>query len=614
MILTPPNPRLKTLVKASLHWRRAITLLAAATLALFTSTLSAQNLPKHSSALRQALPEATLMYFRLPVLSGALGANNVYLSDDQYAGSQKELEGLRRSFASALAASLDEEAAALAAPLLDLFVANMVAPLEIALVPGSNPDVPIPQLVLETRLAMELEALEAALTDLAAGSEMLQFSGQLDAERKGLMLVSGLPMQFHFDSQGHFRALVSAAAGPDAFTAAFTPSKVAAHPMSTDELAVDANGRGGFMWINCQDLIAMLQTMGAQEQLQQLEEVGLDSLQTLSLGLGHSNERGALLLNGKFSEPRPLLPSINNQFAMKSAGTPSLVANLSIPPAETLTAWSDAITDYQIQQGETPTLRDIEKEYKLALADIGKALGPEVTYIADDAGSYVAVKVRDQKQWSQLQKKLKKLEAFTLESRKYGGKSFHSLTIDTMVSHEEEDPATAMLMGLMMGKTRFYWTEENGHLLMSSLPQPVLERAQANTSGSVSNWLSNTQKQDFTRSVFAITGSAKDVSRLAYYFYLGSLLSVADASDHALDIYAFPTAATLGLPEESRFAAQLDMDPHAFSLQMHFGHSPMELMMQGSGLAQFAVIGILAAVAIPAYNDYIERAEAAQSY
>ncbi|OAD22248.1 PilA-related fimbrial protein [Candidatus Thiomargarita nelsonii] len=106
-----------------------------------------------------------------------------------------------------------------------------------------------------------------------------------------------------------------------------------------------------------------------------------------------------------------------------------------------------------------------------------------------------------------------------------------------------------------------------------------------------------------------VSTTISDTPRYLYYAYLGTLRMLADLAGTSVDLFALPTVMELNLPKNGTYGMQLDISESLLSLEFTFENNPLDFMLGSNGLVGAAVTGILAAVSIPAYNDYIKRAQ-----
>lgn len=76
-----------------------------------------------------------------------------------------------------------------------------------------------------------------------------------------------------------------------------------------------------------------------------------------------------------------------------------------------------------------------------------------------------------------------------------------------------------------------------------------------------------------------------------------------------VDLFNFPTARDLNLPQKGRFGMSLNSSPDFISLRISYEHSVLESISSSGGMFAVAMVGIVAAYAVPAYRDYTVRAK-----
>ena len=138
----------------------------------------------------------------------------------------------------------------------------------------------------------------------------------------------------------------------------------------------------------------------------------------------------------------------------------------------------------------------------------------------------------------------------------------------------------------------------------------LLDQARDPNQVSIAQWLKRTQKQDTQNSIFVFSTSISASPRRVYYFYLQALQFLADVSDQSINIAALPSAYELDLARPGSYSFRIDLAKHLLGVELSFESNPLEFIASAD-MSTVAVVGVLAAIAIPAYNDYILRAKIA---
>jgi hypothetical protein len=174
------------------------------------------------------------------------------------------------------------------------------------------------------------------------------------------------------------------------------------------------------------------------------------------------------------------------------------------------------------------------------------------------------------------------------------------------------DPEAMAEMGpaaeiLMRQRDHFYWVQDGDFLYVSSVPQPLLDRMAKGADTRIDKWLSDQQRIDTTTSFIALAGNTRKLPMRLYHIYIELLQLLADISGTEINVWNMPTANQLALATEGGLSFTINLGDPYVSLGLTFESSPAEVLF-GGGAGTIAAAGIVAAIAIPAYQDYTVRA------
>lgn len=562
--------------------------------------------------LRERLPADSIAYLRVPapwrLLLGPAGK-----SSDLAYSNQAWTAAVEQIRAQLAADSLLGDQALPAFALLR----HVGAPIEIAVVGAGRIASPAVSIFLTTSwnggdaasLAAMLASLPGATEDLAFDAEgYLQYGADagkvflhFDHASRRLSALSGM-----FATLDGLKALRTEIAG----------IQPATQPRLALEREVDAAGHGLVLWADMEALRPIL-GMGVGQMPAALRETVIGA-RTLALGWGSVDGRGRISLRAEFaaSSWTRLLPQHPRKLDLASAGPPRYLLSLALPYGEEWSKLGAALGDEQRRQID-------EFEHKLREASgLGYAEwrlsgGPEMVFFGDRHGDFLATRLPDKAQMERGFASLVEKMGGQRESHAVAGGQVHMMELggflDLMqrISGEEvpkvDGPAGQWLAIMGRERSRLWWIEQDGWMVFNTVPQPLLDRLRGGT---------DTRLDTHLRSIgvpqpplLLLTGQVVHAQQRIYHSYLSLLQIAADYSGTRLDMLSLPTAGQLKFAAEDSIALSLDLAPERLVLEFGYGQSPVEALSGTSGLAAVSVVGILAAVAIPAYQDYRIRAE-----
>lgn len=567
------------------------------------------------AVLRAQLPADALAYLRLPSLWGLVSTPKGSSLDAALA-SQAHVEAV-----ASLRKALTENVFGpdlLDLPGLALLFEHQRGPLELVLLPTAAGGPPVPLSVLATTLDLDsIEAANELLDTLVAGNPQVVVQRSMSAAQPAMLTFGPMAGFVEFDpATGRLRLATSLAMNEQMFAetlARFSDTKE--HPMRALEARIDTSGQALFAWFNVAQAIESGRQY-AGEQLAQLDEYGLADISALAFGFGVSDGKGrtSLLLDMPETGLRELMWSAANDIRLQAAGEPEAFGLLSLPDAAQLEQILARIGALHDAQASIEELRQRVRELLgVSLEDLAATFGPELVYFEDAAGDFMALRVRDAKRQRELIDTIEH-RGLAYERREIGGRTHHHLVVpgfvDPPVEDGEQQSPPPWLVLYSRVATHLYWIEEDDYLVFADVPQPLLDRDHIVQRVALGDWLEH-QRLDLDHSLLAGSLTTRDLPRLVYYGYLSGLNMLGDLASQPLDLYALPTALEAGLPELGSYAFQVDASERLLGLTLTYENNPAEVLVAGNSMAGVAVVGILAAIAIPAYQDYTVRAQVA---
>jgi hypothetical protein len=563
----------------------------------------------HPAWLRERLPEHTVAYLRIPSFWGWLSAPNGRGLDAALAS-----EPHTRVIASLREAIRTDKAIADSgfAPALTLLLADLAAPVEIAVVDGSDIANPASNVFASVRFNVaDVAAMNARIAALATSTPLLK--APLDASGHGELAEKGY-VYFDAANQRLFLLGGMAASAPalDALVQQTTQTRMAA--MAASERELDASGQGLFFWMQLKGVNGMASAWMPRDPSSALLRDFVQKSESIAAGWGTVDGHGHLQLQlgapgarllGYIASDQPLP-------ALKTAGPPYWAAGLRLPDAG---QWQNLIdqldTDFGVGTRAAFDKAKAEIGTKLGVDPVNllRLIGPGVVSFEDAAGTYTAVQVTDRAALYAQLDELGKRHGWQHLTGTSGSASVHHLQIPGL-SFDKADAAHSALATLYarMG-THLYWQEDGDWLVFGSVPQALADRVAAALGNDLATW-QKAQGYDATHSLLGASAVTRNAQRSTYYAYLGGLQMAADASGATIDLMQLPSASALKLPVEGATGIAIEATRERLGLSLQYDATPLDALSGGgSTMTAVAVAGILAAVALPAYQDYTVRAQ-----
>ena len=560
--------------------------------------------------LRDRLPPDTIAYLRLPSpWRSALGPAGK--TNDRMFQSQAWVDAVARMRADMGKDPLSGEAAI---PLTGL-LHRLGSPVEVAVVAAGR----IASPAANVYATLALDYADAAALGKVLGEAMGGTAVTFDAEGFASVPDAGAPVFLHFDAASkRLSVLGGMFANLDSLKSlrkTIAEAKVEPRAELGLEREIDAHGDGLVIWADVEAMRPLLSAGVTDDAARQL----LDQTKRIAFGWGSVDGHGRLGLRAEISGAAwaAYLPQSPRKLDLKASGRARMLLSAGWFTSADIARIETAIKqDAALAKSWAEANAKFSEISGLQIADVFAAFGPDVAAFADDAGEFMAIRIADaaalQKLLAALDDKFKAQHSIV----EHAGQKVHHLRLPSILEigrtlgkdAEKPDDALAAKIYARVG-SHLYWIEEDGWLVLAGVPQPLMDRLALGADQPLDAFL-RAAGGDPT----ALLGGAavvNDAARRTYHAWLGALASIADLGGVNVDLMALPTARQLGLPSETALGANLQVTPTRLQIDLNYAQHPMEWIGGSDGLTVVAVGGILAAIAIPAYQDFTVRAEIA---
>ena len=565
----------------------------------------------NAAPLHENLPVGTGAYLRLPSLWQALQdpPGRSLHKGAVSAANQQAVAAIQQKLA-----TLDDLPPA-ADAFIKFWAADMRAPLEIAVLTGDGALSPASQLLFSTRIDP-------------------QQPQALTRWKQLLLTVGAQPSAMAAD--GTVQAVFSMAAN---FEIPKGPADAAfLRRFNTAQARIDQSGTGFFAYFDGSAVRQALLLALSQSQSGAPSKAMLDNINgtdAIAFGAGTVGGDGRLGLDW-YASKAPLLqyfPQAKRVLDFKTAGIADWIFSVALP---TDAEWPRLRTRIAADAGEK-VAADLEQALdkpigtakssatKASARDLFRAFGPEYAAFSDAAGDFSAVRLRDPVAFARI---LATLETLGSTHRVQGDvhelllsfdpgamekvfaakpETKSELTEQKTAEEKAQALAAERLLSVWMraNTSRIFWVQEGTWLIAASVPQALRDRAKLRANVAASARASGEVP-------FAGVSSATSKTAMrTWYGYLSALGALASVAKYDIDLAALPSAQELQLPLDGQAGVMIESAADRLSLSLRYQNTALDTFGGGSATTGIATAAILAAFALPAYQDYTVRAKVA---
>lgn len=580
---------------------------------------AAQVTLSNPTILRDRLPPNAVAYVRIPDMLDFLSSPKGDLLTEAQANTahQKIVREIRTAIKTQLGSDTELNLGALQ----KIFLQYMRSPLELAVL--AEEQQPIPIAIAAMKLDINKTQVFADLVKewIKERQGFYLFNNEVTTDGYASLAKGPVSYQLHFDQESGVMSLMTGVGvDRERFKKVFSGLRNQEHhPMYDLEQQIDSSHHGLFAWVNTQKLLPLLGNTMPPEKYQELTEKGVTDIRAMAFGWGVSDGKGRIKLIVNLpsqSKLRRFIPAAQNDISFQSAGIPKSVVLFAIPSEAQFSAIESGLREIQGEEAEQRYQQGKEKmreRFGIGIEDILAAIGPEVLLVSDEEGDYAAIHVRDRKRYMDFLQRWVKKNDLSYTHTDIRGVTLHHIKLPSLMKitaeeRQKQKKVSPIEPYLQRISSHLYWIEEGDYLLMSAVPQMLFEVHAQPRRVSIQQWLTDIQGQDSKHSWMLFSTGVRESPRRVYYGYLEVLNMLADLVGIDIDISKLPSAQDLQLPPSGSYGIQWFASPERVGLEIVFENNPLEFLA-AQDMSSVMVIGILAAIAIPAYQDYTLRAQ-----
>ncbi|MGB1008624.1 MAG: pilin [Thiolinea sp.] len=564
------------------------------------------------SYLRERLPDSTIAYIRIPYVWDILGSSR---NSADTAVSSQEFVNAKNSIKKGVSANLIPTLPKESNLLAQIIAEYANSPLELAILKNSNNATPAAEILATLAVDLKQPTFDEILARLSGEYPMLQFHNPENSDNITEITISGLKGQILFH-QKLSRVFFSLGVNSIPKNLEKTINKLPPnnhHPMLASEKTVDSTGRGLLIWTNPSQLYEIAEKTGVPEtELEVFSKTGLNKSKSATLGSGSSNDISKLkvLFEMPVSGIRSLIPTIHSTPTFQLKGKTNFIATLGLPTKSHIMSYETlaSLGSAEGLEGYFDFKENFEKNTGISFEDIFELFGQDVSMVSSEIGTYFAIRMKNQKVFTETLSKLVDNFKLTYKQQEMGGHTYHhlqipALSVESILNNDLNHGYNKIVRQLLSVPTHLYWEQEKDYLLVANIPQILMDRHNVSQSIPANKWLKKNQRMNADNALLMVSAVTPATPKAVYRMQLSMLSYMGDIAGQPIDLFKLPTPHKAKLPDKGAYGLKLTSSNTQLALELNFENNPFELI-GGSTYASILLTGLVAFTGITAQETY----------
>ncbi len=494
------------------------------------------------------------------------------------------------------------------------FLHDLRSPLELAVILPAGSVATRSQMVIEAQLSYKTNSqLNEVLKNLSRKMPQLQLTRAATDQKPGLLSAGAMKVYFYFNEKlQRLTALTGMVVVESDLQQVINWKHRPDLAIYEFQNQIDSSQLGFFQWLNFSRIRPLVQNSIPPQTRNILNKTGLLSTRYFAMGAGVAQGMGTFRIIARGTHGLIWEKGFSGQDLSQifSVEKPRFAAGYQLPDGK----WVDSLVQEIAQLKDTPASRKqtIDKWISLnsttrdsihfSITEFLDATAGQWISVSDKAGQYSMLLARHPDKLKTLLTKLGHSNSFSVKKLTSSAPSISELSFKLPPSRQKQSPQILRLM-----QSRIFYQWRNNIFYVAELPQILTAREQLGAHFAVNDWLQH-QNIEAKEDVLWLGTESATIPRRNYYMYLQLLLLIGDILETPIAIESFPTANEIRLPQSGKRGIEIIFAKNEIGFSLNYESHPAEFLMDSNTLATVAVVGILAAIAIPAYEDYTRRA------